>query len=135
MVSPIGVALSAEESLRLKQFQSQLTIILYNHILNHGTTDNMVATKRVSDLISIINDLNRCNFKKFSICWDLICDSLVYKSLLMGKKYVHLIWSDYKVNPNGKGLLDVAWVQGGGRSFYERVVNHGLFLGLENIMS
>ena len=62
MVSPIGVALSAEESLRLKQFQSQLTIILYNHILNNGTTDNMVATKRVSDLISIINDLNRCNF-------------------------------------------------------------------------
>ena len=68
MVSPIGVALSAEESLGLKQFQSQLTIILYNHILNNGTTDNMVATKRVSDLISIINDLNRCNFKKFSIC-------------------------------------------------------------------
>ena len=71
MFSPIGENLRVEESLCLKQYQSQLTIILYNHILSSGTTDNMKATKRVSDIISIINDFDRWNFRFFNLPSDI----------------------------------------------------------------
>ena len=60
MFSPAGVDLDSQEELSLKKYQSQITIILYNHIINMEDNNNMSAIKRVSDLVAIIPDMYRC---------------------------------------------------------------------------
>ena len=49
-----------KESLTLKKFQSQLSIILYNHILTKNSNDNLTALRRVGDIVSCIGDLAKC---------------------------------------------------------------------------
>ena len=60
MFSSDGADLTQEESMMMKQYQSKITIILYNHILSDRNTDNMMAVARVSKLISIIPDISKC---------------------------------------------------------------------------
>ena len=62
MFIPSGVEMTNEESLILKQFQSQVSIIMFNHILSQDKETIETASKRCSDLVSIVKDLNRCGF-------------------------------------------------------------------------
>merc|ERR1719397_998331 len=66
MFSPVEVELTRKEEATLKQFQSQVTIIMYNHIL--GTEENTGAVSRLSHLVDIIRDIHRCGV----ILWENI---------------------------------------------------------------
>eukprot|EP00092_Neocalanus_flemingeri_P025314 GFUD01027449.1.p1 GENE.GFUD01027449.1~~GFUD01027449.1.p1 ORF type:complete len:347 (-),score=78.14 GFUD01027449.1:67-1065(-) len=57
LFSPQQVNLSPEESGELKQYQSKLTMILYNHLLSKPGCDNMTALEKLSKLGSIIQRL------------------------------------------------------------------------------
>ena len=50
MFTPFDVALTNEESLILKEFQSQVSIIMFNHILSKEKETILSASKRFSDL-------------------------------------------------------------------------------------
>ena len=60
MFSPSGVEMAPEETETLKQHQSQITIIMYNHILNTEKSNNTEAVRRLSDLVGIIDALGKC---------------------------------------------------------------------------
>lgn len=62
MFSPYGVTLTNEESMILKQFQSQVSIIMLNHILSKEKETIVTAAKKSSDLVSIVKDLYRCGY-------------------------------------------------------------------------
>ena len=62
MFSPSGVILTNEESIILKQFQSQVSIIMFNHILSKDKETIVTASKKSSDLVSIVKDLYRCGY-------------------------------------------------------------------------
>ena len=62
MFTPFDVALTNEESLILKEFQSQVSIIMFNHILSKEKETILSASKRFSDLVLIVKDLYRCGF-------------------------------------------------------------------------
>lgn len=62
MFSPSGVTLTNEESMILKQFQSQVSIIMFNHILSKEKETIVTASKKSSDLVSIVKDLYRCGY-------------------------------------------------------------------------
>ena len=62
MFTPFGANLTNEETLILKQFQSQVSIILFNQILSQDKEDILTASKRFGDFVSIVKDLNKCGF-------------------------------------------------------------------------
>ena len=58
--SPTNVTLSTEENLELKQIQSKLTMIIYNHLLSKPSYDNVSALDRLSKFGHIIERLRKC---------------------------------------------------------------------------
>ena len=60
LFSPLQANLGLEESKELKQNQSKLTMIIYNHFLSKPDYDNMKALDRLNKLCHIIERLKKC---------------------------------------------------------------------------
>ena len=60
MLSPVDAKLSYEESMILKKLQSQVGIIMFNHILSKEEETIVTASKKLSELVSIVKDLIKC---------------------------------------------------------------------------
>ena len=58
--SPQQEGISHEESVELKQYQSKLTMIIYNHLLSKPGFDNTKALDRLSKFGFIIQKLRKC---------------------------------------------------------------------------
>ena len=58
--SATNTTLREEENLELKQMQSKLTMIIYNHLLSKQSFDNVSALDRLSKFGHIIERLRRC---------------------------------------------------------------------------
>ena len=60
LFSPVQVALENEQKCSLKQFQSKISMVIYNHILGKETVDNSSAFERITRLVNILKNLNKC---------------------------------------------------------------------------
>jgi hypothetical protein len=60
LFSPVNIDLSSEETSRLKQFQSKISMMLYNHVLGQEGMDNASALEWVGKIGRIIEDLHKC---------------------------------------------------------------------------
>ena len=60
LFSPVRISLSKEEIFCLKQFQSKISIMIYNHLLNKEVFDNVAALESVSKLAKVVENMNRC---------------------------------------------------------------------------
>ena len=58
--SPTNTTLREEENLELKQIQSKLTMIIYNHLLSKPSYDNVSGLDRLSKFGHIIEKLRKC---------------------------------------------------------------------------
>merc|ERR1719483_422035 len=70
LFSPIGVALDEDQKCCLKQFQSKISIVIYNHILGQEIADNSSAFERVTRLVNIFGNLHKCG--------EIFCDGLIF---------------------------------------------------------
>ena len=60
MFTPCDVELTNEESLIFKEFQSQVSMIMFSHIMSQEEETFVSAFKRCSDLASIVKDIFKC---------------------------------------------------------------------------
>ena len=60
MFTPSNVELTNEESLIFKEFQSQVSMIMFSHIMSQEKETFVSAFKRCSDLASIVKDIFKC---------------------------------------------------------------------------
>lgn len=60
LFSPVGIILGKEEASCLKQFQGKITIMIYSHLLDKETFDNVTALESVSKLGKVLENMNRC---------------------------------------------------------------------------
>eukprot|EP00090_Calanus_glacialis_P015190 TRINITY_DN24045_c0_g1_i1.p1 TRINITY_DN24045_c0_g1~~TRINITY_DN24045_c0_g1_i1.p1 ORF type:complete len:419 (+),score=84.64 TRINITY_DN24045_c0_g1_i1:22-1257(+) len=60
LFSPVNIDLSSEETACLKQFQSKISMMLYNHVLGQEGVDNASALEWVGKIGRIIEDLHKC---------------------------------------------------------------------------
>ena len=60
LFSPVNIQTSAEETVCLKQFQSQMSMLVYSHVLGQQEMDNTSALEWVGRIGRIIQDLHKC---------------------------------------------------------------------------
>ena len=60
LFSPVNVHLCKEEMFCMKQFQSKITTMIYNHFLSQESFDNVRALGRVTQLVKIIEKIHKC---------------------------------------------------------------------------
>ena len=57
LFSPVGIILGKEEASCLKQFQGKITIMIYSHLLDKETFDNVTALESVSKLEKVMENM------------------------------------------------------------------------------
>ena len=60
LFSPVNIDLSSEETACLKQFQSKISMMFYNHVLGKEGMDNASALEWVGKIGRIIENLHKC---------------------------------------------------------------------------
>ena len=88
LFSPLQVNLSPEESLELKQYQSKLTMVIYNHLMSKPDYDNMKALDRLSKLGQIIHRLRKCGE-------------------IMETKHLSPFGLDFQIDPQNLGSIEL----------------------------
>ena len=58
--SPHSDNLSQEASVELKQFQSKLTMVIYNYLMNKPGSDNLRVLDKLTKFVQIIHRLRKC---------------------------------------------------------------------------